>query len=264
MSTLLEPEDSRKPSPRGRATASSKPSSTSLPQRRPVARASPHAALYAQARRAFGSWRDAVAAAGLDYAHERDLSLRRGLSMRDQRRAVWHALSRFLVDLPGRDDAALESMRPELAKRVRRCWGDLAAATALVGEEVLDLGRKPRTRAAQARIPAGTPRRAPRPRARPPRRRRQVEPSSTSVPDRLPSASPKPGGPQRQRQVERMAHDPERAVVTSRPRLRRGTPARSRASLPSTRRASRQRPSKRGQRRRSRPGPGASPELRRV
>src|SRR5688572_8475357 len=31
-----------------------------------------HASLYAQARRAFGSWRDAVAAAGLDYAHERD------------------------------------------------------------------------------------------------------------------------------------------------------------------------------------------------
>ena len=89
-----------------------------------------HAALYAQARRAFGSWRDAVAAAGLDYAHERDLSLRRGLSMRDQRRAVWHALSRFLVDMPGADDAALESMRPELAKRVRRCWGDLAAARA--------------------------------------------------------------------------------------------------------------------------------------
>ena len=89
-----------------------------------------HAALYAQARRAFGSWRDAVAAAGLDYEHERDLSLRRGLSMRDQRRAVWHALSRFLADMPGADDAALEAMRPELAKRVRRCWGDLAAARA--------------------------------------------------------------------------------------------------------------------------------------
>jgi hypothetical protein len=89
-----------------------------------------HAALYAQARRAFGSWRDAVAAAGLDYAHERDQSLRRGLSLRDQRRAVWHALSRFLVDLPGADDAALEAMRPELSKRVRRCWGDLAAARA--------------------------------------------------------------------------------------------------------------------------------------
>ena len=89
-----------------------------------------HAALYAQARRAFGSWRDAVAAAGLDYAHERDQSLRRGLSLRDQRRAVWHALSRFLVDLPTADDAALDSLRPELAKRVRRCWGDLQAAKA--------------------------------------------------------------------------------------------------------------------------------------
>ena len=89
-----------------------------------------HAALYAQARRAFGSWRDAVAAAGLDYEHERDLSLRRGLSMRDQRRAVWHALQRFLLDLPGADDRALESQRPELAKRVRRCWGDLQAAKA--------------------------------------------------------------------------------------------------------------------------------------
>ena len=89
-----------------------------------------HAALYAQARRAFGSWRDAVAAAGLDYAHERDQSLRRGLSLRDQRRAVWHALERFLLDLPGADDRALESQRPELAKRVRRCWGDLQAAKA--------------------------------------------------------------------------------------------------------------------------------------
>ena len=89
-----------------------------------------HAALYAQARRAFGRWRDAVAAAGLDYAHERDQSLRRGLSLRDQRRAVWHALQRFLLDLPGADDRALESQRPELAKRVRRCWGDLQAAKA--------------------------------------------------------------------------------------------------------------------------------------
>ena len=89
-----------------------------------------HAALYAQARRAFGSWKGAVAAAGLDYEHERDQSLRRGLSLRDQRRAVWHALSRFLVDLPTADDAALESLRPELAKRVRRCWGDLQAAKA--------------------------------------------------------------------------------------------------------------------------------------
>ena len=89
-----------------------------------------HAALYAQARRAFGSWRDAVAASGLDYAHERDQSLRRGLSLRDQRRAVWHALSRLLVDMPGADDAALEAARPELARRVRRCWGNLEAAKA--------------------------------------------------------------------------------------------------------------------------------------
>lgn len=89
-----------------------------------------HAALYAQARRAFGSWKGAVAAAGLDYEHERDQSLRRGLSMRDQRRAVWHALSRFLIDLPTADDAALDSLRPELAKRVRRCWGDLQSAKA--------------------------------------------------------------------------------------------------------------------------------------
>ena len=89
-----------------------------------------HAALYAQARRAFGSWRDAVAAAGLDYEHERDQSLRRGLSIRDQRRAVWHAVARFLVDLPGADDAALDALTPELAQRVRRCWGGLEAAKA--------------------------------------------------------------------------------------------------------------------------------------
>ena len=89
-----------------------------------------HAALYAQARRAFGSWRDAVAAAGLDYEHERDQSLRRGLSIRDQRRAVWHAVARFLAELPTADDAALYSLRPELAKRVQRCWGGLEAAKA--------------------------------------------------------------------------------------------------------------------------------------
>ena len=71
-----------------------------------------------------------VRAAGLDYEHERDQSLRRGLSRRDQRRAVWHAVARFLVDLPSADDAALESLRPELSKRVRRCWGDLQAAKA--------------------------------------------------------------------------------------------------------------------------------------
>jgi len=89
-----------------------------------------HAALYAQARRAFGSWRDAVAAAGLDYARERDESLRRGLSLRDQRRAVWQAVARFLSDQPEADDEALVALRPELARRVRRCWGGLAAARA--------------------------------------------------------------------------------------------------------------------------------------
>ena len=89
-----------------------------------------HAALYAQARRAFGSWRDAVAAAGLDYARERDESLRRGLSLRDQRRALWHAVSRFLRDQAEADDEALAAQRPELAQRVRRCWGGLAAARA--------------------------------------------------------------------------------------------------------------------------------------
>ena len=89
-----------------------------------------HAALYAQARRAFGSWRDAVAAAGLDYARERDESLRRGLSLRDQRRALWQAVARFLVDQPGADDEALAALRPELARRVRRCWGGLAQAQA--------------------------------------------------------------------------------------------------------------------------------------
>ena len=56
-----------------------------------------HPALYAQARRAFGSWREAVAAAGLDYGHELHQSLRRGLLLRDQRRALWRALSRFLL-----------------------------------------------------------------------------------------------------------------------------------------------------------------------
>ena len=89
-----------------------------------------HAALYAQARRAFGSWRDAVAAAGLDYARERDESLRRGLSLRDQRRALWQAVARFLLDQPGADDEALAALRPELARRVRRCWGGLAQAQA--------------------------------------------------------------------------------------------------------------------------------------
>jgi hypothetical protein len=47
-----------------------------------------HPSLYAQARRAFGSWRAAVILAGLDYERERDRSLRDGLSMRDRRRAA--------------------------------------------------------------------------------------------------------------------------------------------------------------------------------
>lgn len=89
-----------------------------------------HTALYAQARRAFGSWQEAVAAAGLDYQRERHQSLRRGLLLRDQRRASWRALSRFLLEQPGADDATLERDRPELAGRVRRCWGDLAGALA--------------------------------------------------------------------------------------------------------------------------------------
>jgi hypothetical protein len=89
-----------------------------------------HAALYAQARRAFGSWREAVAAAGIDYRHERDQNLRRGLVLRDQRRALWRALSRYLVEHPGTDDAALQAARPELSQRVRRCWGTVAEAIA--------------------------------------------------------------------------------------------------------------------------------------
>ncbi len=89
-----------------------------------------HPALYAQARRAFGSWRAAVAAAGLDYSHELHLSLRRGLLLRDQRRALWHALSRFIAEHPGVTDARLAEARPELAVRVRRCWGSVAAAIA--------------------------------------------------------------------------------------------------------------------------------------
>ena len=89
-----------------------------------------HAALYAQARRAFGSWRAAVAAAGLDYGHELNQNLRRGLQLRDQRRALWHALSRFLIEHPGADDAALTAARPELAHRVRRCWGGVEGALA--------------------------------------------------------------------------------------------------------------------------------------
>jgi len=87
-----------------------------------------HPALYAKARRAFGTWREAVAAAGLDYARERRDSLRRGLSLRDQRRAAWRALTLFLAASPGARDDELTRERPELARRVRRLWGSVAAA----------------------------------------------------------------------------------------------------------------------------------------
>ncbi len=89
-----------------------------------------HPALYAQARRAFGSWRAAVAASGLDYDRELEQNLRRGLQLRDRRRALWRALTRFLLEHPGADEAALEAARPELAGRVRACWGGLAGALA--------------------------------------------------------------------------------------------------------------------------------------
>ena len=102
-----------------------------------------HPALYAQARRAFGSWREAVAAAGLDYGHEVDQSLRRGLELRDQRRALWHALARFLGEHPDADDAALGAARPELARRVRRCWGGVEGARAWAARA---RGRSPFTR----------------------------------------------------------------------------------------------------------------------
>lgn len=89
-----------------------------------------HPALYAKARRAFGTWREAVAAAGLDYVRERRDSLRRGLSARDQRRAAWRAVAHFLAGQPGKGFAELEIERPELARRVRRLWGDLDGARA--------------------------------------------------------------------------------------------------------------------------------------
>ena len=89
-----------------------------------------HAALYAQARRAFGSWREAVKASGLDYHQEVDRSLTLGLQRRDERRAVARALRRFLADHPGAGDATLDAERPELAGRVTAFWGDLARAVA--------------------------------------------------------------------------------------------------------------------------------------
>ena len=45
-----------------------------------------HPALYAQARRAFGSWQAAVVAAGIDYRQELEQNLRQGLKRRDERR----------------------------------------------------------------------------------------------------------------------------------------------------------------------------------
>ena len=87
-----------------------------------------HPALYARARRAYGSWREAVAAAGLDYARELDRSLRAGLLMRDQRRALWQALARFLTEDPSATDETLARDRPELSRRVKRCWGGLDEA----------------------------------------------------------------------------------------------------------------------------------------
>jgi hypothetical protein len=89
-----------------------------------------HPALYARARRAYGSWRAAVAAAGIDYGQEVERSLRDGLRLRDQRRALWNAVARYLTETPEAEDAALERDRPELAQRVRRCWGGLAQARA--------------------------------------------------------------------------------------------------------------------------------------
>ncbi|MEO6463359.1 MAG: hypothetical protein ABIP29_09810 [Candidatus Eisenbacteria bacterium] len=89
-----------------------------------------HAALYAQARRAFGSWREAVRASGFDYRQEVDRSLTRGLQRRDERRHLGRAVTRYLTDHPAAtlDDLAAE--RPELASRVVACWGDLARAIA--------------------------------------------------------------------------------------------------------------------------------------
>ena len=89
-----------------------------------------HAALYAQARRAFGSWREAVKASGLDYHQEVDRSLTLGLKQRDERRAVARALARFLAEHPGATEEFLAAARPALARRVHACWGDLARAVA--------------------------------------------------------------------------------------------------------------------------------------
>jgi hypothetical protein len=89
-----------------------------------------HAALYAQARRAFGSWRAAVQASGIDYDRELDRSFVLGLKRRDVRRAVARDLPRFLADHPGAGDEELAAARPALAKLVTAYWGDLAGALA--------------------------------------------------------------------------------------------------------------------------------------
>ena len=89
-----------------------------------------HAALYAQARRAFGSWRAAVLASGLDYRQELDRSLARGLVQRDERRALARPLARFLADHPGAAEETLRAEKPDLAQRVCAVWGDLQRAIA--------------------------------------------------------------------------------------------------------------------------------------
>jgi hypothetical protein len=89
-----------------------------------------HPALYAQARRAFGSWRAAVKASGIDYDRELDRSFIRGLQRRDERRATVRALRRFLADHPGANDEELAAARPALAGLVTAYWGDLARALA--------------------------------------------------------------------------------------------------------------------------------------
>jgi len=89
-----------------------------------------HAALYARARRLFGSWREAVKASGLDYRQEIDRSLTLGLQRRDERRRLGQAVARYLADHPGATDATLASERPDLSRRVAACWGGLERAIA--------------------------------------------------------------------------------------------------------------------------------------
>ena len=87
-----------------------------------------HAALYAQARRTFGSWREAVKASGIDYRQEIDRSLKMGLKRRDERRRLGQAVVRYLADHPGASDAQLAAKRPDLSRRVQACWGGLERA----------------------------------------------------------------------------------------------------------------------------------------